>query len=128
MNLLNESVKAQKNNRRTKELNKLIDKVNFINCVDIRIKGRERDVIYAKKMYFHIAYCRGYSLHSISRTLNMSHATVIHHKNDTEWLLENDEHFKANYLRCQGKPVEGKCTRDYFDLMIAQHTQKGFEI
>lgn len=110
------------------ELINLIEKVNKVNGVDIRIKGRERDVVYAKKMYFHIAYQRGNSLHKIARTLNMNHASVLHHKNDTEWLLANDVNFKNKYLRCQGKPVEGKCSRDYFDLMIAQHEKRNFEI
>ena len=124
MNLLTET----KRNRQSIELDKIINRVNDVNCVDIRIKGRKKEVVYARKMYSHIAYQKGYSYTTIAERLNMTHASILHHRNDSEWLLENDEHFKSAYLLCQGKPVLKNIGRDFFDLSIAKYTQKGFEI
>ena len=56
--------------------------------------------------------------------ININHATVIWHCNDTEYLLKQDKVFYGNYLRVQGQPVEGKSERDYFDLAIANHLKR----
>ena len=107
-----------------KVLNTLINKVQIITGVDIRVKSRKRDVIYAKKIYYSIARQKGYTYDKIGSLLGADHATVLWHCADTPYLLKQDEHFMNNYLRVQGKPTNGKCERDFFDMAIALHTKK----
>lgn len=110
------------------ELDKIINKVKEVTGIDIQTKSRKQEIVYAKKIYFHIARQKGYSFQSIADKLNMNHATVIFHCYDTPYLLKQDKKFFNDYLRVQGKPVEGKCSRDYFDLSIANFYKKDLKI
>ncbi len=106
------------------ELKKIINKVQEVTGVDIRTRSRKQNIVYAKKIYFHIARQKGYTFQEIGKEIKADHATVIWHCQDTPHLLKQDERFMNNYLRVQGKPVDGKVSREFFDLAIALHTKK----
>ena len=110
------------------QLEKIVSKIKDVTGIDIRTKKRQREIVYAKKMYCYIARQRGYGFQKIADQIGINHATVIWHCNDTEYLLKQDKQFMNDYLRVQGKPTEGKCSRDYFDLAIAQHERKTLEL
>ena len=110
------------------QLEKIVSKIKDVTGVDIRTKKRQREIVYAKKIYCYVARQKGYGFKVIGDQINIDHATVMWHCNDTEYLLKQDKQFMNDYLRVQGKPTEGKCSRDYFDLSIAQYQRKNFEI
>lgn len=106
------------------ELEKIYNKVKEVTGIDIKTRNRKRQVIYAKKIYCAIARQKGHTFQSIGDYIGADHATVLWHCQDTPYLLKQDEQFMNNYLRVQGKPTEGKCERDYFDLSVALHLMK----
>ena len=108
-----------RNTETTEKLERLSQRVLNITGVDIKgDKRRLRDVVYAKKIFYYSARKKLITFQQIADFLGANHATVIHHNNDTPYLLKQDKEFFSNYLRVQGQPVEGKSSRMYFDLMI----------
>jgi chromosomal replication initiation ATPase DnaA len=106
-----------------KSLESIYKKVKQVTEVDVRTKSRLRNNIYAKKIYCTIARQKGHTFKTIGDFIGIDHATVLWHCNDTKYLLKQDESFMNNYLRVQGKPVEGKICRDFFDMSVALHTK-----
>ena len=106
------------------QLEKIVSKIKDVTGIDIRDKSRKQEIVFAKKIYCHIARQKGYIFKTIGDHVGINHATVIWHCNDAENLFSQDKMFYNNYLRVQGKPTEVKCSRDYFDLAIAQHEKR----
>ncbi len=108
-----------RNKETTERLETIYNRVLKVTGVDIKAdKRRLRDVVYAKKIFYYSARKKMITFQQIADFLGANHATVIHHNNDTPYLLKQDKIFFSNYLRVQGQPVEGKSSRLYFDLII----------
>lgn len=110
------------------ELEKIVLKIKDVTGVDIRTRNRTRHIVNAKKIYCHVARQKGYTFSQIAKQISINHATVMWHCSDAEYLFRQDKKFFNDYLRVQGKPTEGKCERDYFDLNIARYYKREFEV
>ena len=62
-------------------LNDLIDDVNKFLNIDLKAKGRHRDLVYAKKVYSRIASLMGYGPSDIGLYINAKHDIMIFHNN-----------------------------------------------
>ena len=66
-----------KSNIMNGDLNNIIEVVNEVFEVDIRVRTHKRNVILAKKTYMHIAYKLGlYTLNEIGIHVGNTHATA----------------------------------------------------
>lgn len=100
-------------------LEKIKNKVEKVTGVDVSTqKTRHADYINAKKIFSVLARKRGYTFQQIAAYLGLTHASVINHTKDFEFLLKYDPQLRENYLRVQGIPNPNSKSRDYFDLLI----------
>lgn len=72
------------------ELFKLKELVESFYGFSLSEKGRQRDFVYAKKVYCYLCKSQGYTFQSIGDVLEMNHATVIHHYNSISVVHDSD--------------------------------------
>jgi len=83
------------------DLNNIIAAVNEICGVEIRTRSRNRTVIDAKKIYFHIAVKIGvFSYEQIGIHVGNDHSSVHHHIKSFEFILKSDPILRRNLDAC----------------------------
>ena len=88
------------------------------NCEFRFNKKRNQNIIYAKKVFCHVASRKGYPPSVISLFIGIDRTTVLHHNKDTQFLLKQDDELLRKCLAVQGKPIQKKISRAMFDLSI----------
>ena len=93
-----------KSNNMNGDLNNIIEVVNEVFEVDIRVRTHKRNVILGKKTYMHIAYKLGlYTLSEIGRHVGNTHATAYNHINSFEYILVADPILRRKLESCNLK-------------------------
>ena len=97
----NDNSNQYKSNNMNGDLNNIIEVVNEVCNVDIRMRNRTRAFIDAKKIYMHIASKIGYFTQTdIGIHVGNDHAAVNHHTKSFEMILRSDPQLRKNLDTC----------------------------
>ena len=103
------------------DLNNIIEVVNEICDVEIRSGSRKRNIVDAKKIYFHIATeLNLFVLDDIGSHVGNDHATVLYHTRSFEYILKVDPALRTNLESCwmRVRNILGLKNFDYRDRIM----------
>jgi len=85
--------------------------------IDVKVKGRDAELVFARKVFTKIARNKKYRFKEIGAFMGKDHATVIHYKNDIDAIMSYDNKWRDEYYRLIGRGIK-RLDADYFYLSI----------